>query len=218
MTGQTQLSYSHGTAYHPLLGETIGANLRRIAAAFPGHEALVDVSSAGRWTYAELDGDSDVLARGLMATGLKAGDRVGIWAPNCAEWVLVQYATAKAGLILVNINPAYRSHELSYALRQSGVRLLISAEAFKSSDYRGMIDEVRNGLEELEQVIYLQSAEWGALMAAGRHLGEAAGRHLGEAAGRHPGEAAGRHPGEAAGEYPGGAEDPLTEREATLSF
>ena len=194
MTARTQLSYSHGTAQQPLLGETIGANLRRIAAAFPGHEALVDVSSGGRWTYAELDGDSDVLARGLMATGLKAGDRVGIWAPNCAEWVLVQYATAKAGIILVNINPAYRSHELSYALRQSGVRLLISAEAFKSSDYRGMIDEVRNGLEELEQVIYLRSAEWGALMAAGRHLGEAAG------------------------EYPGGAEDPLTEREATLSF
>jgi fatty-acyl-CoA synthase len=147
MTGQTQLSYSHGTARHPLLGETIGANLRRIAATFPGHEAL---------------------ARGLMATGLKAGDRVGIWAPNCAEWVLVQYATAKAGIILVNINPAYRSHELSYALRQSGVRLLISAEAFKSSDYRGMVDEVRNGIEELEQVIYLGSADWGALFAAGR--------------------------------------------------
>jgi fatty-acyl-CoA synthase len=194
MTARTQLSYSHGTAQQPLLGETIGANLRRIAAAFPAHEALVDVSSGGRWTYAELDGDSDVLARGLIATGLKAGDRVGIWAPNCAEWVLVQYATAKAGIILVNINPAYRSHELSYALRQSGVRLLISAEAFKSSDYRNMIDEVRNGLEELEQVIYLRSAEWGALMAAGRHLGEADG------------------------EYPGGAEDPLTEREATLSF
>src|ERR1035438_5326392 len=194
MTGRTQLSYSHGTAQQPLLGETIGANLKRIAAAFPGREALVDVPTGGRWTYAELDGDSDALARGLMATSLKAGDRVGIWAPNCAEWVLVQDATAKAGIILVNINPAYRSHELSYVLRQSGVRLLISAEAFKSSDYRGMIDEVRNGLEELEQVIYLRSAEWGALMAAGRHLGEAAG------------------------EYPGGAEDPLTEREATLSF
>ena len=194
MTGRTQLSYSHGTAQQPLLGETIGANLKRIAAAFPGREALVDVPTGGRWTYAELDGDSDALARGLMATSLRAGDRVGIWAPNCAEWVLVQYATAKAGIILVNINPAYRSHELSYALRQSGVRLLISAEAFKSSDYRGMIDEVRNGLEELEQVIYLRSAEWGALMAAGRH------------------------PGEAVGEYPGGAEDPLTEREATLSF
>src|ERR1035441_6727311 len=96
MTGRTQLSYSHGTAQQPLLGETIGANLKRIAAAFPGREALVDVPTGGRWTYAELDGDSDALARGLMATSLKAGDRVGIWAPNCAEWVLVQYATAKA--------------------------------------------------------------------------------------------------------------------------
>ena len=186
MTGRTQLSYSHGTAQQPLLGETIGANLKRIAAAFPGREALADVRTGGRWTYAELDGDSDALARGLMATGLAAGDRVGIWAPNCAEWVLVQYATAKAGIILVNINPAYRSHELSYVLRQSGVRLLISAEAFKSSDYRGMIDEVRNGLEELEQVIYLGSAEWGALLDAGQYLD--------------------------------GAADPLTEREATLSF
>jgi fatty-acyl-CoA synthase len=193
MTGRTQMSYSHGTAHQPLLGETIGANLKRIAGTFPGREALVDVATGGRWTYAELDGDTDVLARGLIGTSLKAGDRVGIWAPNCAEWVLVQYATAKAGIILVNINPAYRSHELGYALRQSGVRLLISAEAFKSSDYRGMIDEVRDGVEELEHVIYLGSAEWGALLDAGRHLGGAAG------------------------EDPGGA-DPLAEREAALSF
>jgi fatty-acyl-CoA synthase len=198
MTDRTQLSYSHGTARHPLLGETIGANLKRIAAAFPGHEALVDVATGGRWTYAEFDGDTDVLARGLIAAGLQAGDRVGIWAPNRAEWVLVQYATAKAGIILVNINPAYRSHELSYALRQSGVRLLISAEAFKSSDYRGMIDEVRNGVEELEQVIYLGSAEWGALLSAGEAPGDAAV----PAGGRHPGEAA----------------DPLVERQAGLSF
>ncbi len=190
MTGRTQLSYSHGIAQQPLLGETIGDNLKRIAAAFPEHEALVDVPTGGRWTYAEFDGDTDVLARGLIAAGLQAGDRVGIWAPNCAEWVLVQYATAKAGIILVNINPAYRSHELSYALRQSGVRVLISAEAFKSSDYRGMIDEVRNGVEELEQVIYLRSAEWGALLAAG----------------------------EAPGDAGGGNADPLAERQAGLSF
>src|ERR1035441_8628623 len=85
MPGRTQLSYSHGTAQQPLLGETIGANLKRIAAAFPGREALADVRTGGRWTYAELDGDSDALARGLMATGLAAGDRVGIWAPNRSE-------------------------------------------------------------------------------------------------------------------------------------
>jgi fatty-acyl-CoA synthase len=201
MTGRTQPSYSHGTSQQPLLGETIGANLKRIAGAFPGQEALADVPTGRRWTYAELDAACDVLARGLIKAGLAAGDRVGIWAPNCAEWVLLQYATAKAGIILVNINPACRSHELSYALRQSGVRLLISAEAFKSSDYRGMIDEVRGELVELEQVIYLGSAEWDALIAAGRH----------------PGSAAGRHPGSAAGEQDGAA-DPLTEREATLSF
>jgi len=194
MTGRTQLSYSHGTSQQPLLGETIGANLRRIAATFPGQEALVDVPTGRRWSYAQLDNDTDVLARGLIAAGLAAGDRAGIWAPNCAEWVLLQYATAKAGIILVNINPAYRSHELSYALRQSGVRLLVSAEAFKSSDYRGMIGEVRDDLADLEQVTYLGSAQWDALLAAGRHPGGTAGRQA------------------------VGATDPLAEREATLSF
>src|SRR6202042_3810238 len=166
MTSPAPLSYSHGTSPHPLLGETIGANLKRIAAVHGGREALVDVPSGRRWTYATFDADTDTLARGLIAAGMKAGDRVGIWAPNCPEWVLMQYATAKAGIILVNINPAYRSHELGYALRQSGVRMLISAEAFKSSDYREMIDEVRDGLADLEQVIYLGSAEWDALLAA----------------------------------------------------
>ena len=103
--------------------------------------------SGRRWTYAEFDADSaDTLARGLMAAGMRAGDRVGIWAPNCPEWVLVQYATAKAGVILVNINPAYRSHELGYVLRQSGVRLLISAESFKTSDYRAMVEDVRGDI------------------------------------------------------------------------
>ena len=151
MTSPAQLSYSHGTAPLPLLGETIGANLSRIAAAHGDREALVDVPSGRRWTYAELDADTDALARGLIAAGLEAGDRVGIWAPNCPEWVLLQYATAKAGVILVNINPAYRSHELGYVLRQSGVRLLVSAEAFKTSDYRAMIEEVAADLPGLEQ-------------------------------------------------------------------
>jgi fatty-acyl-CoA synthase len=171
MTGKATLSYSHGTSVQPLLGETIGANLKRIAGTFPDQEALVDVPTGQRWTYAALDAACDVLARGLIAAGLAAGDRAGIWAPNCAEWVLLQYATARAGIILVNINPAYRSHELGYALRQSGVRLLISAEAFKSSDYRAMIDEVRGDLPDLEQVIYLGSAEWAALLAAGHDPG-----------------------------------------------
>ena len=168
MTEPAQLSYSHGTAEQTLLGETIGANLTRIAAAFGDRDAVVDVPAGRRWTYAQLDADTGTLARGLIAAGIKAGDRVGIWAPNCAEWVLLQYATAKAGIILVNINPAYRSHELNYALRQSGVRLLVSAESFKTSDYRAMIEEVRGGLPGLDRVIYLGSADWDELFVVGR--------------------------------------------------
>jgi fatty-acyl-CoA synthase len=165
---QATLSYSHGVSSIPLLGETIGANLRRIAAAHPDRAALVDVTSGQRWTYVEFDAATDTLAAGLIATGIGVGDRVGIWAPNCAEWVLLQYATAKAGIILVNINPAYRSHELSYALAQSGVRLLISAESFKTSDYQAMIAEVRPTLSDLEDVIYLGTGRWDGLMTAGR--------------------------------------------------
>ncbi len=167
MTSPAPLSYSHGTSPQPLLGETIGANLRRIAAAHGGREALVDVPSGRRWTYAQFDADTDTLARGLIAAGMKAGDRVGIWAPNCPEWVLLQYATAKAGVILVNINPAYRSHELGYVLRQSGVRLLVSAESFKSSDYRAMIEDVSADLPGLHRVIYLGSVDWDELFVVG---------------------------------------------------
>jgi fatty-acyl-CoA synthase len=167
MPGGTQPSYSHGTAATPLLGETIGDNLRRVAAAHPGSEALVDVPTSRRWTYAGLDADTDDVALGLIAAGIETGDRVGIWAPNCAEWVLLQYASAKMGAILVNINPAYRGHELGYVLRQSGVRLLVSAESFKTSDYRAMVGEVRGDLDELEQVIYLGTADWDSLVAAG---------------------------------------------------
>jgi fatty-acyl-CoA synthase len=162
------LSYSHGASSTELLGETIGANLRRAAARHPDAEALVDAPTGKRWTYAQFDAETDVLARGLIAGGLIAGDRVGIWAPNCAEWVQLQYATAKAGVILVNINPAYRSHELRFALRQSGVRLLVSAESFKTSDYRAMVDEVRADLPALEDVVYLGTPAWDALFSAGQ--------------------------------------------------
>jgi len=175
MSGGPQLSYSHGTSACALLGETIGENLRRIATTFGDSDAVVDVPSGRRWTYRQLDADVDAVAIGLLAGGIEAGDRVGIWAPNCAEWVLLQYATARIGAILVNINPAYRSHELGYVLRQSGIRLLISAESFKTSDYRAMIGAVRgelDELEELERVIFLGTAEWDALLAAG---GAAAG-------------------------------------------
>jgi fatty-acyl-CoA synthase len=153
-------SYSHGTSATPLLGETIGENLRRIAAEFGGSEVVVDVPTGRRWTYRQFDTDTDALARGLLRAGIEARDRVGIWAPNCAEWVLLQFATAKIGAILVNINPAYRSHELEFVLRQSGVRLLFSTESFKTSDYRSMVGEVSGRLDGLERVIYLGTPEW----------------------------------------------------------
>jgi fatty-acyl-CoA synthase len=174
MSGGTQLSYSHGISALPLLGETVGENLRRVATAWGGQEALVDVPAGRRWTYQQLDADVDAIAIGLLAAGIEAGDRVGIWAPNCAEWVLLQYATARMGAILVNINPAYRSHELGYVLRQSGIRLLVSAESFKTSDYRAMIGEVRGELDQLEQVIFLGTTQWQALIAAGAAGADAA--------------------------------------------
>src|SRR5689334_23451355 len=148
------LSYAHGAATEPLLGETIGANLRRTAARVGYRDALVDVPSGQRWTYHRLDSEVDSLARGLLALGVAKGERVGIWAPNVPEWVLVQYATARIGAILVNINPAYRSHELSYVLTQAGIRTLISAERFKTSDYRAMVDEVRGQCPDLAEVFY----------------------------------------------------------------
>ena len=171
MPTATQLSYSHGTSSTPLLGETIGDNLRRIAGQFGDSEVVVDVPSGRRWTYRQFDADTDALARGMLAAGIKARDRVGIWSPNCAEWVLLQFATAKIGAILVNINPAYRSHELEFVLRQSGVRLLVSAESFKTSDYRAMVGEVGDSLDSLERVIFLGSPEWDELFAAGQSVG-----------------------------------------------
>jgi fatty-acyl-CoA synthase len=149
----------------PILEETIGANFERTVAANPGGDAVVDMASGRRWTYAELNDEVDVLARGLMALGIDRGERVGIWAPNCPEWTMVQYATAKIGAILVNINPAYRTHELAYVLKQSGVRTLVSATAFKSSNYVSMIDEVRAETPDLAKVLYLGTDDWRGLVA-----------------------------------------------------
>ncbi|HEX4060014.1 MAG TPA: AMP-binding protein [Streptosporangiaceae bacterium] len=164
-SSRSQSSYSNGKAEQPLIGETIGENLERTVAAFGGREALVDVPSGRRWTYTELDAAVDALAGGLLEAGIEARDRVGIWAPNCPEWTLLQYATAKIGAILVNINPAYRSHELAYALRQSGVTMLVSAQQFKTSDYRAMVDEVRGGLDGLNRVVYLGTPAFDELAA-----------------------------------------------------
>ncbi|GAA2748016.1 AMP-binding protein [Kitasatospora cinereorecta] len=167
-------SYSSGTSGKPLLGDTIGENFDRTVRAFPQRDALVERASGRRWTYAELAADVDALALGLLELGIAPGDRVGIWAPNCAEWTLTQYATAKLGAILVTVNPAYRSHELEYVLNQAGIRLLVAAERFKSSDYAGMIAEVRPSCAALEEVVLLGSPEWDALLERGRRAEPAA--------------------------------------------
>ncbi|WP_121703312.1 linear/branched/unsaturated fatty acid:CoA ligase LbuL [Streptomyces sp. E5N298] len=161
----TGLSYAHGTSTTPLLGDTIGANLHRAVAAHPDREALVDVPSGRRWTYAEFGAAVDEVARGLLAKGVTKGDRVGIWAVNCPEWVLVQYATARIGVIMVNVNPAYRAHELEYVLQQSGITLLVASLAHKSSDYRAIVDQVRGRCPALRETVYIGDPSWEALTA-----------------------------------------------------
>ncbi|MEY2453180.1 MAG: fatty-acyl-CoA synthase [Acidimicrobiaceae bacterium] len=160
-------SYASGASTTPLIGRTIGDDLAATVARFGDREALVDVPSDTRWTYRQLDADVDRVARGMIDLGIEKGDRVGIWSPNCAEWVLVQYATSRIGAILVNVNPAYRSHELQFVLRQSGTKLLVAAPAFKTSDYAAMIDEVRGECPALERSILVGSGDWNDLLARG---------------------------------------------------
>jgi fatty-acyl-CoA synthase len=169
-----QQSRAAGPTDVPLLEETIGANLERTVASSADREALVARHQGLRYTYAELDAAVDEVARGLLALGLVRGDRLGIWSPNCAEWVLVQFATAKLGVILVNLNPAYRTTELSYALRQSGCRALVAAPEFKGSDFVAMVEEVAPSAPDLEHAIFLGSDGWEELLA--RAADVAAGR------------------------------------------
>ena len=182
---------SGGPGKPALLEETIGACLRRIAGEWAEREALVSCEQGLRFTYAELDAAVDRLARGLLAAGLERGDRVGIWSPNCAEWTLAQFATARTGVILVNVNPAYRTSELAYALRHSGCRMLISARETKNSDYAAMVEEVRGDLPELERVVWLDDPSWEELLAAGDDVDAAGAR--GPRGGAHP-RAADQHP------------------------
>jgi len=161
-------SYASGVSTTPLLGETIGANFERAVARFGEREALVECATGRRWSYRALAAEIDAVALGLLDLGVGKGDRLGIWSPNCAEWTFVQYATAKLGAILVNINPAYRSHELTYVLQQAGIRTLIAAPSFKTSDYAAMIAEVRPSCAELRDVILIGRDEWDSLVAAGR--------------------------------------------------
>ncbi len=152
-----------------LLEETIGARFARTVAEHAEREALVEVASGRRWTWAELDAAVDEVARGLLGLGIAKGDRVGMWAPNCAEWTMIQLATAKIGAILVNINPAYRTHELGYAIDQSGLRFLVAVSSFKTSDYRAMVEEIAAACPSLERTLYVDT-DWAELLAAGCDL------------------------------------------------
>ena len=166
---RAELSYTSATSDTPLLGDTIGGNFDRTAAAFPDRLALVDVPAGLRYSYAELKDEVDALAYSLLQAGVGKGDRVGIWSPNRAEWIVTQYATAKIGAILVNINPAYRTSELEFVLNQSGCKLLIAAQRLKTSDYAAMIAEVRPRCADLEQVVLLDSDAWRELLETGKY-------------------------------------------------
>jgi fatty-acyl-CoA synthase len=159
----TTLSYVHGASTIPLLGETVGENLRRTVERVPNADALVVRHQSFRATYAELWDLTTRAAKGLLKRGVTKGDRVGIWSPNRAEWVVIQYATARIGVILVNINPAYRTAELRYALQQSGTSLLLLSKAFRTADYVAMLDEVRAECPELRSTIVLDD-EWDQLL------------------------------------------------------
>ena len=167
-----ELSYAHGPSSTPLLGETIGDNLRRTVARFGEREALVVCSQGYRATYRELWDQTTAVARGLLALGIAAGDRVGIWAPNRYEWVVLQYATARIGAILVNINPAYKASELAYALMQSGTSVLVLARGFRTTDYVALLAEVRERCPALRATVVIDH-EWDALIARGGAITEA---------------------------------------------
>ncbi|AEF42807.1 Substrate-CoA ligase [Hoyosella subflava DQS3-9A1] len=165
--GAVMISYTSGISDTPLIGDTIGDTFDRTVAAFGDREALVDRPSGRRWTYAALADEVNTVAAGLIALGVRKEDRVGIWAPNCAEWVFTQLATAKIGAILVNINPAYRTQELEYVLNQAGIKVLVAAAAFKTSDYQAMVAEVRPKTTRLEHAIFLGSSEWHSIFTSG---------------------------------------------------
>jgi fatty-acyl-CoA synthase len=161
-----------------LLDDTIAANLARTIAAHGSNEALVARHQGIRWTYDEFGERVARLASGLMGIGLEAGDRVGIWSPNYAEWTLLQYATATVGVVLVNINPSYRTHELEYALNQSGCRMLFAAPSFKTSDYMEMVDQIEGKVASLERAVFFWEDDWDEIVAGsgGASEGDVAAR------------------------------------------
>jgi fatty-acyl-CoA synthase len=172
MATMSSPSYAHGASPVELLGETIGDNLRRTVERHGDREALVSRHQGFRASYDEFWDLTSRCAKGLISRGVKKGDRVGIWSPNRYEWVVVQYATARIGAILVNINPAYKTSELEYALNQSGVSLLILARAFRTNDYVAMLNEVRGRCHELRESLVLEDG-WEQLLADGDPIPDA---------------------------------------------
>ena len=161
----SEQAYASGSIDQPLLEQTIPENLAATVKAHPNVEALVSCHQGVRYTYASFYEAVQRCATGLLALGLERGDRLGLWSPNYAEWVITQYATAEIGVVLVNINPAYRTHELAYALNQSGCRALIAAPSFATSDYRAMTEAVRADVPSLEFTIFFWSEAWDVLAA-----------------------------------------------------
>jgi len=158
-------SVEHGPTDVALLDDTIGANLARTVAEHGDLEALVARHQGIRWTYQQFADRVAQLARGLLALGLEQGDRVGLWSPNYAEWTLLQYATADIGVILVNVNPAYRTHELAYALNQSGCRMLFAAPSFKASDYMDMFESIAAEVPGVERAVFFWEDDWDEIVA-----------------------------------------------------
>lgn len=156
MTMNSNLSYASGASSYPLLGETIGENLKKAVAKYPQQEALVSIQQNYRATYTEFYSQTEEIAKALIRLGLEKGDRVGIWSPNRAEWTLLQFATARIGLILVNLNPAYRENELEYVLKQADIKAVFAAEKFKSSNYKLMLDNVFDKIESLKYIVIFE--------------------------------------------------------------
>lgn len=165
------LSYVYGTSEVPLLGQTIGGNLKSTVEKFPNQEALVCVHQGYRATYQEFYNQTTAIAKALIFLGAKTGDRIGIWASNRYEWVLLQYATARIGTILVNINPAYRTHELTYVLNQSEVRFIFSSLSFKTSNYREMVEYAKEVCPTLEHEIFFDD-NWEIFVNNGQDISD----------------------------------------------
>jgi fatty-acyl-CoA synthase len=169
------LSYSRGPAV-PLLDMTLSEALSRAADRFPDRDALIACHQNIRLTWRELDREVTRVARGLAGLGLHPGDRAGIWASNCVEWVLMQYATARAGIVLVNVNPAYRSHELRDVLKRSRIRALVLRARDSRADYRQILADSRDGGLPVEHEVWLGEESWDAMIAGGTDYVEDAAR------------------------------------------